>query len=252
MAGTIARELKSIDTVIEGRSASSADNYCPLNDSPILKTSAVFIFMFYIFKNNKSKIMKKFFFATGILLVTVTTATYAQYNIDDINVKAVKSINTDNPNEIQKGGIEKNQQTVAVFTENQFANDFPHAANIQFEKTKDFDEVSFTQNGIGFTAYYDFNNQLVGTIHNGSFGDLPVSVQTNIVLQYPGYSVAKVLKFDVNYDNESFFDNNTYLTLYGTSFDTGSNYFVELKNGGKAIVLKVGLSGELSFFTTIK
>jgi hypothetical protein len=196
--------------------------------------------------------MKKLFLTTGILMVTAVTATYAQYNIDDINVKAVKSINTDNPNENQKEEVEKNRSAVSVITENQFASDFPDATDIQFEKTKDFDEVSYTLNGIRMTAYYDFNNQLAGTIHNASFSDLPVSAQTNIGLQYPNYTVAKVLKFDVNNDNESFFDNNTYLTLYGASFGTNSDYFVELKNGSKAIVLEVGLAGEMRFFTTIK
>ena len=185
-------------------------------------------------------------------MVTAVTVTYAQYNIDDINVKAVRSINIDNPNEIQKEGIEKNQNAVSVFTENQFASDFPDATNIRFKKTKDFDEVSYTQKGVRMTAYYDFNNQLVGTLHTGSFSDLPVSAQTNVILQYPNYTVAKVLKFDANNDNESFFDNNTYLTLYGTSFDTSSDYFVELKNHSKAIVLEVGLSGEFRYFTTIK
>src|SRR5450432_1225793 len=115
--------------------------------------------------------MKKLLLTTGILMVTAVTETYAQYNTDDINVKAVKSINTDNPNENQKEEAGKNRSVVSVFTENQFASDFPDAANIQFEKTKYFDEVSYTLNGIRMTAYYDFNNQLVGTLHNASFSD---------------------------------------------------------------------------------
>src|SRR5258708_1903292 len=138
--------------------------------------------------------MKKSFLVTGILIVSTITMSQAQYNIDDINVKAVKSINTANPKEILKEEVERNQHAVGVSTENQFALDFPDATNIQFKKTKDFDEVSFTQKGIRMTAYYDFNSLLVGTIHNGSFSDLPVSAQKNIVLQYPNYAVTKVLK----------------------------------------------------------
>jgi hypothetical protein len=197
--------------------------------------------------------MKKIFLATGIFIVTTVTATYAQYNIDDDNVKAVKSINMDTPNEIQKEGLEKNQNVVSEFTRNQFTSDFPDATNIRFEKTKDFDEVNYIQNGRKTTAYYDYNSELVGTIRNRSFRDLPADAQNEIVERYPNYTVVKVLNFKVNSDNESYIENdNTDLTLYGNSFEKSSNYFVELKNDNKAIVLMVGLSGEVSFFTTIK
>jgi hypothetical protein len=197
--------------------------------------------------------MKKIFLATGIFIVTTVTATYAQYNIDDDNVKAVKSINMDTPNEIQKEGLEKNQNVVSEFTRNQFTSDFPDATNIRFEKTKDFDEVNYIQNGRKTMAYYDYNSELVGTIRNRSFRDLPADAQNEIVERYPNYTVVKVLNFKVNSDNESYIENdNTDLTLYGNSFEKSSNYFVELKNDNKAIVLMVGLSGEVSFFTTIK
>jgi hypothetical protein len=203
-------------------------------------------------KNNKTKIMKKFFLVTGILIATTITATYAQYNIDDINVQEEKSINTNTLDEIQKEGRETNQNAVSEFTENQFSSDFPNATNIRFENAGDFNEVYFKQNGRKTTAYYDLNNQLVGTIRNRSFFDLPLDAQMKIVDKYPNSTVVKVIQFKVNSDNESYIDNNMYLPLYGNSFEKISNYFVELKKDNKAIVLEVDLSGEVSFFTTIK
>ncbi len=204
-------------------------------------------------KNNKTKIMKKFFSVTVILIVTTITTTYAQYNIDDINVQVMKSINTNTPNEIKNEGSEKNQNAFSEFTKYQFASDFPDATNISFEKTKDFDKVYFGQNGRKTTAYYDFNSQLIGTIHNRSFNDLPADAQKKIADKYPDFTVVKVIKFKVNSDNESYIDNNdTDLTLYGNSLEKSSNYFVELKNDNKGIVLEVDLSGEVSFFKTIK
>jgi hypothetical protein len=196
--------------------------------------------------------MKKIFLVTGVLIATAINATNAQFYIDDDNVKVMKSIITETQNEIQKEGGGKNQTVVSESTKSQFASDFPDATNISFEKTKDFDEVSYSQKGGIMTAYYDINNQLVGTIRNRSFSDLPVDAQTKILHRYPNYTVVKVLRFNVNSDNESYFDNSTYLTLYGNSFEASSNYFVELKNDNIAIVLEVDLSGEVSFFTTMK
>src|ERR1700682_3476731 len=182
--------------------------------------------------------MKKFFLVTGSLMVTTMSATYAQYNIDDNDVKEVKSINMESPNKIQKEGSEENQYAVSEFTRNQFASDFPDATNIRFEKTKFFDEVNYTQKGKKLTAFYDYNSQLVGTIRKRSFRDLPVEAQAKIVDKYPNYTVVRVLKYKVNIDNDSYIDNNSSeMSLYGNSFENNSNYFVELKNNSNAIVL---------------
>jgi hypothetical protein len=196
--------------------------------------------------------MKKIFLVTGIAVATTFTVTFAQDNIDENSAKVVKSVITDQSNEIQKEGGESNQNTVSESTKNQFTADFPDATNIRFERTKDFDEVSYSQSNRDLTAYYDFNDQLVGTIHYISFRDLPVNAQVKISDKYPNYKVVKALRFDVNSDNESYLENYTYMTLYGNSFEATSNYFVELKNESKGIVLKAELSGEVSFFTAIR
>ena len=196
--------------------------------------------------------MKKIFLVTGIAVATTFAVTNAQGNIDDNIVKIAKSVVTGLPNEIQKEGGESNQDAVSESIENQFAADFPNASNISFEKTKDFEEVHFNQDGSQKTAYYDFNNQLAGTTINKSFHDLPAAAQIKILDKYKDYTVRDVLEFKVNSDNESYYDNDTYMTLYGNSFDKSNNYFVELKSDNNAIVLEVDLTGEVSYFTTIK
>jgi hypothetical protein len=196
--------------------------------------------------------MKKIILTTGILMVTAITATYAQYNADDNDPNGVKSANTNTLNEIQKEGAETNQDAVSVFTRNQFASDVPDATNIRFEKKNDFDEVNFSQKGRNTTAYYDNNSELIGIIRNGSIHDLPGDAQSVIENKYPGYTVVSVVRFNANGDNESYIDNNSELPFYGYSSGDSSHYFVELKNGNKAIVVMVGLSGEVSFFTTMK
>jgi hypothetical protein len=196
--------------------------------------------------------MKKLFLTTGILMVAAITATYAQDNINDNDTNEVNAASTNFLNEIQKEGAETNQNAVSVFTRNQFASDFPDATNIRFEKTNDFDEVNYSQKGGETTAYYDNESDLLGTLRNRSFHDLPADAQTEIVNNYPGYTVVSVVRFNANGDNESYVDNNSELSFYGDLSDENSHYFVELKNDNKAIVLMVGLSGEVSFFRTLK
>src|ERR1700733_584604 len=196
--------------------------------------------------------MKKFFLTTGILMVTAITATYAQDNIADDNATTVQSTVTKTMSEIQKEGSETNQNGVNAFTVSQFAYDFPDVTNIHFAKRNDYDEVTYTENGINNTSYYDGNSELIGTIRNRSMQDLPASAQKEIADRYPGYSVVRVVRFNANSDNESFINNNSELPFYGDSPENSSNYFVELNNDNKAIVLMVGLSGEVSFFSAMK
>jgi hypothetical protein len=196
--------------------------------------------------------MKKVLITTGILMVTAVTATYAQFNIDDDNANDVKSTITKTMTEIQKEGAETNQNVVSAFTVNQFASDFPDVSNIHFERTTVYDEVTYMQKGSNSTAYYDDNSELIGTVRNRSIQDLPADAQKEIADRYPNFTIVKVVQFNANIDNDIYIDNNADFPYYGDSSENSSNYFVELENDKKAIVLKVGLSGEVIFFTTMK
>jgi hypothetical protein len=197
--------------------------------------------------------MKKLFLTTGILMVTAIAATYAQDNNDDNNTDDVRSTITKTMTEIQKEGAESNQNAVSSVTVSQFATDFPEVTNIHFDKMEGHDVVTYTQNGTNNTAYYDENSDIMGTIRNRSIQDLPADAQTEIANRYPSYTVVRVIKFNANGHNESYIDSNSELHFYGDSSENSSNYFVELiNNDNKVIVLMVGLSGEVSFFTTMK
>lgn len=194
--------------------------------------------------------MKKFFLATGILMVTAITATYAQDNIDNAN--DAKSTITKTMTEIQKEGAETNRNAVSAFTVSQFADDFPDVTNIHFARVNDHDVITYTQNGRDNTAYYDDNSELMGTIHNRSMQDLPAAAQKEIADRYPDYIVVRVVRYNANSDNESYINTNPDLPYFDDSSENSSNYFVELNNDNKAIVLMVGLSGEVSFFSNMK
>src|ERR1700690_736848 len=119
--------------------------------------------------------MKKIFLAAGITLVTATV-TFAQDNISSENA-AVNSL-----------------------IKSQFETDFPNATNVDFESKKNYDEVSFTQDKEKISAYYDYNNQLIGTVEKKAFSDLPANAQKEILKKYADYSITGVVKFN---DNES-------------------------------------------------
>jgi hypothetical protein len=165
--------------------------------------------------------MKKIFLAAGIFLVTAAV-TFAQDNNDHDN------------------------SAVNPLIKNQFETDFPNATNVDFESKKNFDEVSFTQDKEKISAYYDYNGQLIGTIEKKAFSDLPANAQNEILKKYADYIITGVVKFN---DNES---DETETIQYGRSLDDADNYFVQLKNDSRTILVKVDLSGGIDFFTAMK
>jgi hypothetical protein len=128
----------------------------------------------------------------------------------------------------------------------QFAADFPDAKDVHFEQVRGLTEVAFSQDREEKIAYYRDGDQLVGTIRKGSFSGLPGNAQKEIQQKYPGYTIVNVVKFD---DNES---ELTEMIQDGISMDDADNYFVELKNDSKAIVVKVDLSGGVDYLTAMK
>ena len=189
--------------------------------------------------------MKKIFLVAGILFTT-TTVTFAHTTINREDRKETRIERKKKRKELRRETRAENDNEVSVLTRDEFATDFPDAKNVQFVRTENFDEVAFVSGKKQLRAYYDDDSKLVGTTQNKSFSDLPENAQKEILKKYVDYSIDGVIKFD---DNEN---NDTDMILYGTVFDDADNYFVELKNGSKAIVVNVNLPGEVSFFTNMK
>jgi hypothetical protein len=189
--------------------------------------------------------MKKIFLVAGILFTT-TTGTFAHTTINRKDRKETRIERKKTRKELRTETRAENDNEVSDFTGDQFAKDFPDAKNVQFVKKENFDEIDFVSGKEMLSAYYDYKNELVGTIQKKTFADLPENAQNEILKKYAGYNIDGVVKFN---DNDS---NETDMIVYGTSIDDADNYFVELKNDSNAIVVKVGLPGEVSFFTNIK
>lgn len=188
--------------------------------------------------------MKKIFLVAGILLVT-TTVTFARNNSGRNDAKEVKMGKNDTRKEIRKERGMEDQDDVSERTKAQFAIDFPDATNVHFVRTDNFDEVVFVQNKKKIRAYYDYDNNLVGITQKESFTDLPGNAQKEILEKYPGYTITHVIK---GHD----YEDNDMDMIYEGPFDNTDDYFVELKNDSKEIVVKVDLSGDVSYFTTMR
>jgi hypothetical protein len=131
---------------------------------------------------------------------------------------------------------------VSDLAKDQFIADFGNIPDVQWNRTKNFDEAIFTKNGKKLHAWYDFDNKLVGTTSIVTFADLPAEGQKNIKAKYKDYSIGPVIFFD---DNEM---NATDMILYDKQFDDADNYFVELSKAKEKIILIVNTLGEVSFF----
>ncbi|MFA5329681.1 MAG: hypothetical protein WC384_17940 [Prolixibacteraceae bacterium] len=134
------------------------------------------------------------------------------------------------------------ENSVSDFSKRAFSIDFGDAQNVTWKKALSYDEADFTESGQEMKAYYDPESNLVGTTSFKTFADIPANAQTEIKRKYKNYTVDNVVYFD---DNE---DNDTDMIFGDNLFEDADNYFVELSNHSKKIILQVNPEGEIFFF----
>jgi hypothetical protein len=186
--------------------------------------------------------MKNVLVIGSMVLFTATTA-FAQ---DDVAYNDATHFTS---HKLTKAQREENRAerrernaTEPNYTTNQnFLLDFPNATNVHW-KINGFEEAIFTINGKEMKAFYDWNHDLVGTTTAVSYFDMPEVARTYIEKHYSDYTTQSVILFN---DNEY---NSTDMILYGNPFEDADNYFIELKNNNKTIVLQVNMEGLVTFF----
>jgi len=185
----------------------------------------------------------------GSTLLFIGTSAFSQsemaYN-DLSEIVMHKSSKIDNTDKADAKALKKEERytTPNYATEQHFLTDFPNATDVSWY-TKGIAEATFMQNGKKFTAFYDYDNNLIGTTSKASYDDLPASARKYIEKHFNDYTTGTVILFD---DNEY---NDSPMELYETPFDGEDNYFVELSNNNKKIVLQIGMDGIVSFFKDI-
>jgi hypothetical protein len=128
-----------------------------------------------------------------------------------------------------------------------FSIRFPDAKNVQSKRINTYDEFYFTdKDGNYMKAYYDSEENLVGTTQLKTITDIPANGQQEIKTAYKDYTVGHVIFYN---DNQA---NATDMTLYGIQFDDVDSYFVELTKGSHEIVVRVLTDGLVMYFSTLK
>lgn len=185
--------------------------------------------------------------ATAMLVVSAANAqTTAALRSDVIAAKNEKKETKSEKREERKELRKLNGNKVSYQAQQQFLRDFNSATIIKSARSTNFDEFTFSQDGLVTTAYYDSDADLVGTAQTKSFADLPIKAQQSINKMYKGYKPTEVYFFN---DNEA---NETDMVLYNTRFEDVDSYFVELENNNQKIVVQVGMDGGVAYFAKLK
>jgi hypothetical protein len=186
--------------------------------------------------------MKHVFIIGGMLLFTATTAfsqdEQAFYDASNSNSHKITRLQREVNRAIRR---EKASTEPNYTTEQNFEIQFPDAANVTW-KRNGFEEASFTRNGKEMKAFYDYNHELIGTTTPVNYLDMPAIARKFIEKHYRDYTTQSVILFD---DNEY---NPSDMVLYGNTFADADNYFIELSNNNKTIVLEVNMEGLVTFF----
>ena len=135
---------------------------------------------------------------------------------------------------------------VDYFTKQQFAEDFGDVANVNWKRFNYYDEADFMNNGVETKAFYDNQPELIGTIVNKTFTELPVRAQKEINKKYGDYQKGTVILFD---DNEY---NDMDVLLYNEPFTGPDTYFIELAKNGKNVIVGLSELGEIEFHKELK
>lgn len=190
--------------------------------------------------------MKKGIILASVAILLGGITVFAQNNKqEDALKKEIKTLKKESPSTSKAIKAKKKElrklesQDVDNFTKQQFAEDFGDVKNVTWSRFNLYDEASFTLDGVQTKAFYDNTPELIGTITNKTFADLPTRAQKEINKKYADYTKGSVIYFD---DNEY---NDTYFLLYDEPFDGPDTYFIELTKDGKGIVLEISELGEI-------
>lgn len=182
--------------------------------------------------------------SAALLYALAYGSAHPAYNIASNYIKDPSKVERKMEKKALRKSTEKNE--VSLNSIGNFKSDFGVNNDVRWTRTDYFDEARFIESGQPMTAYYDFDGQLIGTMENKSFEDLPAHGQKQIQKKYKDYDINSV----VFYRENQVIDSD--LMLYGAQFENTDNYFVELSKGTDRIVLQVTPVGSVFFFKQLE
>ena len=194
--------------------------------------------------------MKKIwvFSAAAFCFISASNAqsNYISTSNDMASLNRKDALNKKEGKEQQLEKRELGKKEISFQTSQHFYQDFGDLPIVKSERTPNFDEITFVKDGSAQIAFYDDASNLVGTMADKPFEDLPTDAQNFINRHYNDYSVKAVRFFD---DNDA---NDTNMNLYDKEFEDEDSYFVELQNDSRTIIVHVTLDGDVRFFRELK
>src|SRR5882724_13596376 len=137
--------------------------------------------------------------AAFCFISTIKAQSNESFNSNDmvtLNQKDASAKKERKEQQLEKKELEKKE--ISFQTTEHFYEDFGNLAIVKSERTANFDEVTFLKDGAAQIAFYDDASNLVGTMADKLFEDLPKDAQDYINRHYNDYTVKAVRFFDDN------------------------------------------------------
>ena len=115
---------------------------------------------------------------------------------------------------------------VSKYLVKQFQKQFQHADNVTWKTTDRFTSASFNLNGDNVSVFYNNENNIIGISKVISLQDLPKAAQQVISTEYNKYTIVSIIDF--------------------TDENANENYYIQLQNNGKQIILQSDERGHMS------
>lgn len=107
-----------------------------------------------------------------------------------------------------------------------FSSSFANAKSVTWKVTKAFSKATFTNNNKRTEVFYNAKDKLIGTSVYIDFKDLPRGTEDAIASNYEAYNMATAIEY--------------------TDAEEVMNYYVEIENDKRTIVLQVTPQGDIT------
>ena len=134
----------------------------------------------------------------------------------------------------KKATTETSEKGITFSALNHFKSDFKSADNVVWTTTANCQKVTFVENNVSYTAFYNLGGEYLGVTRALPFEMLAPSVKKEITEKYKAYTVSSVIQYKTQDSDEAVV------------------YFVDVKSTDSEIVLKVSANEVVSFFKTVK
>lgn len=138
------------------------------------------------------------------------------------------------------------EDKIPVGTRNEFASDFSNVQDVTWKVGPGYSEAEFVMNGKSMMAFFNYDDELIGTGNYVDYMDLPEKGRERIAKDYGEYIPEKAMFYEDDEDDEDL------LNFFG-NFLQKEAYFVLLRkeNEDKEIVVQVAQDGDVSYFSNV-